>query len=565
MTPDVASPPLPLFFDLTVPSERDKPPAALYLSEYLVKLIGSEVTTFRRNTLASYLFVDTAHRVVTELQKLIDEVFKKGTTDSFWKWTKALTPLEKLLLEFKRDDFIGSDQLVEVSKGRTVCRTDLDNWKKARGITHTKLESLHNDAALNVLDPVKNQANNFKDVYWRDDKAFLDDLVSDIKMQPIPQDLNLPETFKKSFNQVTESVTKIANLFGQKKFTSDEEASVVVQSTMAICGWSHFTTKSDKDPIALEKDVTTLKFMQSDPVCLSAQSLLKGLIDLSERKMPLASVEALYTEFINLAFGLPSVSCVDLMKLLSDIGRAYHAQALALITLCEKAVTYCNGPPGTKDATEIQKIGEALDQTSKALVAAAETAKESVATLSLPQWTKYEVENYDEDGRSQRFQTTMATIATKFADIDGISTAMSEGKTNFQEAVKEDKRLTKLANERVAAINAPEKAITVTVDVRQGTKDGTALLKPLHTVRVGSSTLISAIEWGVSNLPAVKDQLEGKFTHFKSGGNTIAKHQKINELGPTEPLALVMVVTDSQPTLENGDTTSATTTAVTPP
>ncbi|KAG8713897.1 hypothetical protein FRC09_018200 [Ceratobasidium sp. 395] len=146
MPTDIASLPSPLFFDMTAPSQRAKPSATLYLSEYLVKLIGSEVTTFRRNTLASYHFVDTAHRVVAELQQLIDEV-NWGAIESFSKWTKALTPLERLLLEFNPNDFIGSNKLVDVSSP-LACREDLKRWESARDITYQKLESLYDENDL---------------------------------------------------------------------------------------------------------------------------------------------------------------------------------------------------------------------------------------------------------------------------------------------------------------------------------------------------------------------------------------------------------------------------------
>ncbi|KAG8784392.1 hypothetical protein FRC12_018752 [Ceratobasidium sp. 428] len=188
MPTDIVPPPLPLFFDLTVPSQRDKPPAAaLYLSEYLMKLIGSEVTTFRRNTLASYDFVDTAHRVVAELHQLIDDVLKNGTFESFSKWTKALVPLEKLLLGFDRDDFIGSNKLVDVSSP-LACKEDLKRWKHARDITHQKLKSLYDENDLKVLNAVSNRAQGLEDVYRRDDQAFLNDLVSEIKLRAIPDD-----------------------------------------------------------------------------------------------------------------------------------------------------------------------------------------------------------------------------------------------------------------------------------------------------------------------------------------------------------------------------------------
>ncbi|KAG9093123.1 hypothetical protein FRC07_011530, partial [Ceratobasidium sp. 392] len=328
MTTAVASP--PVFFDLTAP--QLKPSAALYLCEYLVRLIGSEVTTFRRNALASYHFIDIAHHAVGELQQLIHEV-NQGKTESFWKWTKALKPLEKLLLDFDPKDFISSGKLVEVS-APLACKQDLDQWKNVRVITHKKLQSLLDEDGLKELAAVP-KAQDLQAVHRRDDQVFLNDLVSEIEILTIPASPTpyvfalacqfevraeisecRPETFKTLFKKVPEQASTIAKLFGQPNvFASDSEVLVVLQSTMAICGWLHFATQSGGD-----KDITTLKHMWSKEVCSSAQALLEGLIDLggnpSEAQTKVGPAQDLYQKFIDLAFGIPDVSCVDLMKLL---------------------------------------------------------------------------------------------------------------------------------------------------------------------------------------------------------------------------------------------------------
>ncbi|KAG8725235.1 hypothetical protein FRC09_004886 [Ceratobasidium sp. 395] len=546
MPTDIAPPPLPLFFDMTVPSDRDKPPAALYLSEYLVKLIGSEVTTFRRNTLASYHFVDTAHHVVAELQQLIDDVFKKGTPESFSKWTRALTPLEKLLIGFDRDDFIGSNKLIDVSSP-LACREDFKKWKNARDVTHQKLQPLHDEGNLNVyvnhsnmepktLQAVSNRTQDLKEVYRRDDQAFLNDLVSEIKLRVVPEDSSPPQAFRTFFEQLPNQVSKIANLFGRKnKFTSEPEALVVIQSMMAICGWSHFATKS-------AEDVATLKHMWSEPVCSSAERLLEGLIGLGEEssETKTKTVQDLYQEFIDLAFGVPSLSCVDLTELLDKIGRAYHSQALALITLCEEAVKYCDGPAETKDLERVKRVGQVLDQTSKVLTGAAKTANDSADALGLPHWILYkEGQEYDQDERSVQFQTAMTTAVETLTTI-GLGAAAIKGRTDFEAAVKEDKNRAKQANERMAAIKAPEDAIKVTVNVRKDQQDG-PILDPPHT---GGWTLVSTIEWGVSSIAAVKQELTGKSARFELNGTPIAKDQTIGELaGSEQALTLDMVIT----------------------
>ncbi|KAG8725236.1 hypothetical protein FRC09_004887 [Ceratobasidium sp. 395] len=541
--------PPPLLFDLTVPPR--KPSAALYLSEYLVRLIGSEVTTFRRNALASYHFVDITHRVVGELQKLVDEVLTKGTIQSFFTWTKALTPLERLLLDFDPKDFTGSNKLVEVSD-RLACKADLEKWKETRKKTHEKLQALHDQDELRALEAVPNQTESLKDVYQRDDEAFLNELVSEIKMRAIPEDSNPPEHFKNLLKDVAVQTSEIAGLFGRKAvFTSEPQILVVVQSTMAIYGWSHFATK-------LGVDAKTKEHMWSEPVCSSAKKLLEGLKDLganpSEEKTNEA--QALYQAFINLAFGTPSLSCVNLMKLLSDIGRAYYAQALALITLCDEAVKHCNDDE-SRDDKKVTEIEAALNQTSTALTAAAKTANESVGTLDLPQWTMYkEGDAYDKDPRSTDFRNTLNHLVATFAKIPGVTeAAVAQGTKKFDDAVVEDKDLTAQANKRMNDITNPPKVVQVTVEVKQG---ASSVLKP-RTVQVVSSTLVSAIERGISGIPEVDQVLAGKFVHFKSDETIIAKDKTIGDLlGLKETLDLVMVITDTQMSPMNGVTSHST-------
>ncbi|KAG9120518.1 hypothetical protein FRC07_003947 [Ceratobasidium sp. 392] len=186
---------------------------------------------------------------------------------------------------------------------------------------------------------------------------------------------------------------------------------------------------------------------------------------------------------------------------------------------------------------------------------ATKTANDSAGALGLPQWTAYkEGDKYKEDVCSKEFEKTMETIVETFEKIK-LDTAV-QPKENFETALKEDNDLTKKANERMAAIKAPEKTVKVTVDVHK--PNGSSLLESPHTVQIGGSTLVSAIEWGVSNIPIVKNESAGKLIHFKLDGKIIAKHQNVGELGPNGTLALIMAITDNPIPLVNENTTQQT-------
>ncbi|KAG9120156.1 hypothetical protein FRC07_004458 [Ceratobasidium sp. 392] len=454
-------------------------------------------------------------------------------------------------------DFIDSDKLVVILTP-LACKADLEQWKNTRTKTHEKLKSLRDQEDL--------KAQPLEDVHRSDDQAFLNDLVDEIKKLTITQDITpyvfafalqvedraeiselRSETFRSLFTEAQKQASKIKELFGDKRFPSESEV-LVVQSTMAICGWLHFAIK-----LGGEKDIATLRHMWSDEVCSKAKALLEGLLG-SGGDSPMTgpnvkSVQDLYTAFIDLAFGIPDASCLDLMKLLSDIGRAYHAQALVLITLCNKAVDHVKTQNAAaqdeatqREATQrVKKIGKALDDTSQALTKATEIAAEGAGILGLPQWVAYKQgEDFEKDECSVKFRETMDSIAKTFEDI-GLDTAVQHEKT-FETALEEDKDLTKEANARLTAATTPENTIKVNVNVKK--QDGTTnLWESPHTVQAASSTLVSAIEWGILNLPEVKTELAGKPTEFTLGEDgKITKDQKIGELGLTKESVLVMAI-----------------------
>ncbi|KAG8794215.1 hypothetical protein FRC12_000162 [Ceratobasidium sp. 428] len=506
----------------------------LDLAEHLLGLIEFEVTTLRRHTLASRCFVDTAHRIVDELQQLLDEKTNNGDIESAVKFMTALDPLERHLLDFDRDDLIGSDKLVDVSSP-LACKEDLEKWKKVRDMTHQELKSLHDEGDLEALEAFSNfRAQDLKSVCRRDDQVFLNDLVSEIKLRAIPEledsrpymFINAsqvqdraemsglrPQAFKTFFEQVPKQASKIADVFDRKSmFTSDPEALVVIQSMMAICGWSHFATKLSED---IFKDATTLKHMWSEPVCSSAEKLLDGLLEgliyLGVDGFEVNWPKDLYQEFVDLAFGVPTLSCEHLLDLFDDVGPAYRAQAAVLIALCRKAAEYSNAAQ-PEDSQRVENIGQALDLTSKVLTKATQTANNGAGVSGLPHWILHkEGQEYDQDECSVQFQTAMTTVVETLTKI-GLGAAAIKGKTDFEAAVKEDKNRAKQANERIAAVKAPEDAFKVTVN-------------------------------GISSITAVKRELTGKSARFELNGTPIAKDQNIGELvGSEQALTLDMVI-----------------------
>jgi hypothetical protein len=74
-------------------------PAATEWVRYLTQAVGRDVLSFRRNTQVSYMVVERAKDVVKAINGLIakvnDDDSEDGDWDSFFKYSKAIKPLEE--------------------------------------------------------------------------------------------------------------------------------------------------------------------------------------------------------------------------------------------------------------------------------------------------------------------------------------------------------------------------------------------------------------------------------------------------------------------------------------
>ncbi|QRV94490.1 hypothetical protein RhiJN_22508 [Ceratobasidium sp. AG-Ba] len=536
-----------LFFDWTDPPATVKHIPALYLSEQLVRLIGSDVCTYRRNAQASYRFVDTAHRFICEIRGLVEKVLNDNCLDSFKVWTQALKPLEKALLEFEPNDFRGSGQLVDTST-LAGCRIDLDNWKSAREKTKKNIKLLTD---VNELKKLASSSDGAADLQ-HDDQAFVDDLVAEIKEQASKASLlKLPEKYVESLKAIEKLAIALSSLLRKGKdsgFSEDSEV-LLVQSMMAVYGWGHFAAGQapDLDPKA------NLKHLRSKEVCSKAEELMNGLKDLGDNKAAkktLTQVQEDYQAFINLVFGKPEFSCLDMMKLLSKIGRAYYAQALALIMLCDDAIKqYDSQHRKDPDESHSIKLNQALEATLDTLKTAVGIFQASADAAGLPKWQPYKLDkDYSEHACTKKFKESLTLVIDCMGQL-GLSDASGQ-EASFQSALTDDMEHMKKANERLIGDPSSKETIEVTLKLYEGSNtESAALMKP-YIVNVSKTTLISAIEWGIRRIPEVMAQCKDKAVEFEREPTEpksppITKSQKIADIaGTNKKLTLLAVVTD---------------------
>ncbi|QRV79908.1 hypothetical protein RhiJN_07923 [Ceratobasidium sp. AG-Ba] len=524
-----------LFFDLAGSQATHVP--ALYLSEQLVRLIGSEVCTFRRNAQASYRFVDTAYRFVGEIRGLIEKVLSENSLDAFSKWTKALKPLENV--------FRGSGELLDTTT-LAACRIDLDNWKATREKIQAHFKLLTEGEELKDLGVATAEFAGLQ----HDDQSFVDDLVAEINAQSSQAKDPLPKKYIDSLQSVSVQASKLANLFRidkQDALSQDLEV-LLVQSMMATYGWGHFAAGAGLDK-------TTLKHLRSEDVCGKAKELMDGLMSAlggagteTQRKTP-EDVNLLYIAFINLVFGKPEYSCLDMMQLLSAIGRAYYTQALTLIMLCDEAIKYYN-KNHKEDATGEHgaMLSQALEKTLDTMNNAILNIQSNGDATGLPHWKPYKIDqDYDNDLCTKEFQTALAQVIECMGKL-GITESKAR-EASFQNALKDDKQHIKSANKRMESVKPESKqGVDVTVTVCNGSR--VDILGSPYKVRVPAFTLLSAVEWGIRRNPDFEGNLRDKTADFElepdeEVNKPLSKSKSIGSLADSnQSLALFMIASD---------------------
>jgi cysteine synthase len=82
-----------LFSDIT--TLLTSPYPATSLLKHLIDFVGVHVCSLRRNTQASYRFVEHARNLCDEINKLIGVVNSQADWDAYDTYTQAINPLEK--------------------------------------------------------------------------------------------------------------------------------------------------------------------------------------------------------------------------------------------------------------------------------------------------------------------------------------------------------------------------------------------------------------------------------------------------------------------------------------
>ncbi|KAG9076894.1 hypothetical protein FS749_011282 [Ceratobasidium sp. UAMH 11750] len=523
--------------------------AATELVEHLIKLTGAEVCTFRKNTQASYRFVDTARGLCDRINSLIKKVEDEGDWASFDAYSQAIDPLEDALQAFAPAEDLDEGFYLHDSTSVEACLGFITRWEKNRKHIRERLDQLRTEKPLaDLLEPAPEGDKDVADAYQHDDRTFLSDLTSAIKKYLSQKEI--VATFSKKIQAMLHEVSKGVQLVEDalndvsSPGISDESTVLATKAIMTIYGFMEL----GQNP---ETPVATRLYLRSEGAWLPAKRLLDGLTKHLKKEKELEEVAPLFQDFFDQLLkstdaGLPS-SYPDLVKLVGKIGRSYYAQSILLVTLCREAATFYQS--SEKKSEHYVALENAFDRTLDALNKAVKTMQSSVDEAGLSQFKDFKPDDYEKQDCTKLFKESAKELTLCFKEIGLVKE--ESGETRLEKAKEKDKSRMVAASERVQRVKTPlpvepGKLVEVTIKVREGKFDGDDLGE--HKIRVQRSTRLSAIGWSVSMDPALKEKLKGKKLLFEQevpGSTTTTKPAtmdlNVGSLAPTTTCTLYAI------------------------
>ncbi|KAG8796625.1 hypothetical protein FRC12_013617 [Ceratobasidium sp. 428] len=557
-----------LFYDWTERPSNNAPVTDVV--DHLVRLIGAEVCTFKRNTHVSYQFVDTARNLVNKINDLISlvETNPDSNESAFELWINAIGPLEEILLAFKANDDLSQDE--EILSPESV-KLQINLWSENRKDIRDALKKINQEEHLKGLGVLPENNNpDLQAAYMHDDRSYLNDLVIKTKNRLTKGKLSaFPDKQHNGLREISKGVSEIGASFSQANSLPEGSEVVVIQSMMAVYGFLELGSNPQVSP-------KTQTYLISKAVCQEARSLVDDVIELCKGKKKLNEVEAKYEAFLQLLMDeageeVPT-SYYELMKQVAKIGCSYHTQSLLLVTFCRELVKHYQSLKDKKNARHYVVIQNACDKTLDVLKDTTEKLTTSAEPFSLSELSNFDPEKYKTHACTELFAAT-TTALKRLSDELGI-VPIDADKTyekRLAKAVSRDivrmiatrDRILKAKKNILTADDAELVNTTVKVRLAKGIGNDPGELK----AKVQRSTLLSALGWGASHKSDLKGQIMGKAFKFElkvdespSGWKAVPSDNNVGALvkDDRKTLELRMTVSDPMPAVNgkappNGD------------
>ncbi|KAG8790805.1 hypothetical protein FRC12_010978 [Ceratobasidium sp. 428] len=531
-----------LFADWTSPPQTF--PATL-LIEHLVRLHAADVCRFRRNTQASYRFVDTARDLVDKINELINKIEEEAGWDDFEKYIQAIDRLEEILLEYEESEDLNEDVDLLDSSSVDNFTNFIARWEKNRGTIRKRVEKLRGEKEFsNLLDPSQKDKADLDAAYKHDDRTLLSQLVAGIKADLATEKIapEFPKQMFRLLGEISHGAGEIEKRFKATTSISANWDVLAIKSLMAVYGLIKLGRNED-----ISSD--TRRHLKLQQPWMTAKNLLNELLFCIAPDKAKGKAEQLYKDFLAEFLGrsqgnLPE-SYKQLIKMVAKIGRSYHAQSLLLVTLCrELAESYL--AKQEKSDKHYLLLQFAFDQTLAALQESSTAMGLTTGQTSLLHLSHFDISAYEAQPCIQLFKDSAQELSSCFQEL-GLD-EKGGNSLRLQTAFLRDRDRMEKVNSRIDKISNPIQAndiVEVTVKIRKGQSSGEVVGDRI--VKVLRTTRLTAIGWSVSQDPALKSNtppVEPRFEHVANDSALVSKpaHTEISSLTSGNKLTLFVIV-----------------------
>jgi len=419
---------------------------------------------------------------------LIQKVDEEDDWDSYDKFTEAIDLLEELLLastattQDEAQRHFGGDKDLD---GYIASAT---TWESNRGRLREILNSFRSKPEIAELLPMADdEETEITEAGKHDDASFLLELHQSIKGHsfrqraagPVPQLLELVND-------------RLADLYAlaQGEVLDDVLAIFTIKTAMLVFGVMEISMDS-------RGDKNRTHHLKLEPTWNAAHRLLAFIHEITEGlDASVEEIEEKYDSFLQVLRTIPDAplpaSYTQLMKQAGNIRRPYHAQAVAVISLCRfLARHYENLTKEQRTGTNVEPLEEACGETLSAL---------QIATASVPTLRNFDVNAPENAHVDKAFASARTKIQGCFSHF-GLASHWAHYEKIFQQAADKDRSRTAQLGEVLASRpsrtpDGTSDLVRVNVEIRDRSLAGTII--GTFSLGVEPETRLRALRWYIS-------------------------------------------------------------------
>ncbi|KAI9450957.1 hypothetical protein F5148DRAFT_567768 [Russula earlei] len=454
----------------------------------LIETIARDVVQFRRNTQVSYHFVDRARSVCDIINALIQKVDEEDDWDSYDKFTEAVDLLEELLLASTATIQDEVQRFLCDDKDVDGCITSATIWETNRERLREFLYSFGTKPEISELLPmVEDEEATITEATKHDDASLLLELHQSIRRHAFRQKA------EGSVPHLIELVNdRLADLYAlaQCEVLDDVLAAFTIKTAMLVFGIMEISIDS-----CVNKN--RVHHLTLEPVWDAAHRLFVFFHDITEGlDVRVEEIEEKYDSFLQILRTIPDAplpaSYTQLMKQAGNVRRPYHAQAVAVISLCRFLARHYEGlTEDQRTATNVEPLEEACRVTLTALRAAAA----SVTTMR-----DFDLNAPENSHTDKLFIVARTKIQGCFGHF-GLTERWVHYEKIFLQAAEKDRSRTAQLSDILASrpFRPPDDTsnfVQVNVQVRESSPTGTVIRA--FSLSAEPETRLRALRWYIS-------------------------------------------------------------------